>query len=60
MKYGLLRQFGNDVADQDVAFLNTRGVIRGHTDTVINRVLELSPRATGQCDRVQTLLPGYQ
>lgn len=53
MEYCLFHQFCNDVADQDVALLNTRGFVRRHTDAVIHRVFEISAGLTGQGDRVQ-------
>src|SRR5882762_11097757 len=55
----LLYQFRYNVSDQDVAFLNSRGIVRWYADTVIYSLPEISPGATGQGDRVQTHFLGH-
>jgi len=48
MENRLFDQFRNDVANQDMAFLNARCLIRGGTNTVIRRTLEFTASASSK------------
>jgi len=49
----LLDNFGENVAEQDVALLNARGNVRRHAQTKINNGIEFAAGAAGEGGRVQ-------
>ena len=53
---GILRQFAQDVTDEDMGFLNTRRFIRRHAEAEFRRVFELAAAPASQADREQAEL----
>ena len=49
----LLDNFGKDVAKQDVALLNARGIVRRHAQTKINNGFKFAAGPAGEGGRVQ-------
>src|SRR5262249_22219321 len=48
MKNCMLGEFGNDVTNQDVAFLNARSFVRWGTETVVGCAFHFPARASGK------------
>ncbi len=54
----LLDNFGEDVAEQDVAFLNARSIVRRHAQTNINKGFEFAAGTPGEGEGVHAHFPG--
>ena len=54
----MLHEFRDNVANQNMTFLNARSLIRRYADAMIHALLELPAATPGQPDCVQADFPG--